>query len=658
MTYKQEIVLFLFSFFTILFFIPIFTYKYYAADLIREEAIINRKNTGIVLIDRNGEVFFRFYNALDKKFVPIKSIPKYVQDAVIVAEDKHFYTHPGFSLQSIAAAVLANVKKGDLTYGGSTITQQLVKNSLLTSKKSLLRKYQEIILAYEIERRFTKQKILEMYLNSVYFGEGAFGIASASRIYFNKDVSQLTLGEASLLAGLLSAPAIFSPISGDKEKSKKRQEYVLTQMIEEEMITKKQAEYALKEPWELEIKKNHKEFEAHHFALMVKDYLIKRYGEERVMRSGFRVYTTLDLSWQRDAESVVKEQMTKLEKQGASNSAVVVIDPKTGEIRVLVGSRDWFNNKFGKVNMAQVPRQPGSAFKPIIYSLAFSKRVITPLTLLHDQKTVYEGGYSPQNYDRRFRGSVTVRRALANSLNIPAVEIQRRVGIKETLDFTQKLGITTLGDDPSNYGFSLALGTGSIPLTQLTNVYATFANNGQYNPLTIVTKIIDKNGKTIYEKKDTPQQVIEPGVAFLITSILSDTTARKEVFGNSLNISFPAAVKTGTTDGFRDALTVGYTPYLAIGVWVGNNNNSSMNEVAGSLGAAPIWKQLIKIYHKTLPKVEFAPSKDVVKLTSCKNRYFNNTSRKFSANEEYFLEGTAPSAICYSSLPQFQKIRD
>lgn len=643
--FRQELFIVTGAVLTFLIFVPLFTYFYFASDLKTKESIMNRNSTGIVLLDRTGQPFFHFYEGKYSKYVRLSEIPSHVKDSIIAAEDKHFYSHPGFSVPSMMAALLANIKRRDLVYGASTITQQLVKNSLLKPRKSFLRKFQELILSFEVERRYSKNEILEMYLNSVYFGEGAFGIEAAAQTYFGKQAKNLSVAESALLAGIITAPSRYSPLSGDIQGGQRRQQYVLFQLVKQKKITPTQAKNASYETLQFHNQQQSLSLLAPHFALMVKDELIKKYGEKKVARSGFIIHTTIDLTWQKIANTVVTEQVEKLGPLGATNASAVVIDPKTGEVRVLVGSKDWNDPKDGKVNMAISPRQPGSSFKPIVYALAFEERVITPATVLQDVKKTFPGNYSPKDYDGRFRGPVLVRRALANSLNVPAVEVLQRVGIENMLEEAKRLGITTLGD-PSNYGLSLVLGTGMVRLTELTNVYATFANEGRYNPVTLITRIEDKQGRIIYRYKPRPVQVIEPEVAFLISSILSDNQARAEEFGNLLTISRPAAVKTGTTEDYKDALTLGYTPQIVVGVWVGNNDNRPMAQIAGSLGAAPIWKGLMETFLKEAPKAKFVIPGGVSRLPICRiNGYFLR-SASTSAGMEYFIEGTGPTRSC------------
>ncbi|MCR4305925.1 MAG: PBP1A family penicillin-binding protein, partial [Candidatus Daviesbacteria bacterium] len=601
--------------------IPILTYISFAATLSPRETLISSRDTGIKLLDEENRPFFTFYEARFKKQIPLSEVPIHTQHAIISIEDKDFYKHGGFSIPAIIRSFYENLRSQSLSYGGSTITQQLVKNSLLTPRKDFFRKFQEIILAQEIERRYSKQEILEMYLNSAYFGEGAFGIEDAARTYFNKQAKNLTVAESAILTAILPAPSRLSLYNSDLDEAKVRQRLILEKMQDFGYITKEEKQTALKEELEIESPQQIINNIAPHFALMVRDELIERYGEEEVIRSGMQVRTTLNLDWQKYAEDAVKKQVEDLRKNGASNGAAVVMDPKTAEVRVLVGSADWNDEKFGKVNITTSLRSPGSSFKPIVYVRGFENNLITPATILSDAPTSFanfdeerffasfpsrsaaltalandpNAFYRPQNFDRRFRGNVTVRRALSNSLNVPSVAVIKKVGIEETLNSAKNLGITTL-KEPSDYGLSLVLGTGEVQLLELTNAYATFANKGFYNEPTFILDIKDKLGNRIYTYQPAPRQAVDEKYTFLISSILSDNRTRAEVFGTALNISRTAAVKTGTAEDFKDAWTMGYTPGLTIGVWIGNNFGEPMDGVAGSLGAAPIWKGLMERY--------------------------------------------------------------
>lgn len=627
--------------------IPVFTYFYFIQDLKSKESIMNKNDTGLVLLDRNNKPFFTFYAGRVKTVIPLSKIPQSLQQALIVSEDKGFYTHPGFSIRGIFRSLYLDLSKQNVAYGGSTITQQLVKNVLLTSNKSFLRKYQEIVLAAEIERRYKKNEILEMYLNSVYFGQGAFGIENASLTYFGKHAKDLNLAEGSLLVAILPSPSRLSPLYGISPEAKNRQDLVLQKMVSAGYLTQEEKVHIEKTKIVFSPVREDINSTATHFALLVKKELLSRFGEERISRSGFRVRTTLDINWQKFAEKTVLDQVNRLTFNNVSNGSAVVIDPKTGEVRALVGSKDWYNEKFGKFNMAEAPRSPGSSFKPLVYALAFENRMITPATVLDDAPTVFPTNYKPLDYDRKFRGKVLVRRALANSLNIPAVEVMQKVGVMQTLNFARQMGITSL-KNPSDYGLSLVLGTGEVPLLEMTNVFATFANQGLKNNITTILTIEDKSGNKIFYPKAVPDQAVEPEAAFLVSSILSDNAARYESFGNALTISRPAAVKTGTAEDYRDALTIGYTPSLAVGVWVGNNDNSPMDRIAGSLGAAPIWRLLMEKFLAGTEIENFKMPANISRYPICRSnglllRRYVATS---SATIEYFINGTEPKRFC------------
>ncbi|MCL5970803.1 MAG: PBP1A family penicillin-binding protein [Patescibacteria group bacterium] len=639
-TYVQN---FIFAFIVVLAtvsFTTIFTYIYFAKDL-NEESLMNKSNSGIILLDRNNQPFFKFFDAKEKTPIPISKVSDYTKEAVISAEDSDFYVHPGFSIKGIIRALFLDIKEKKTAYGGSTITQQLVKNALLNSKKSFFRKYQEIILAEEIERRYTKNQILEMYLNSVYFGEGAYGIEEAAKTYFGKHASQLNLSESAMLAGLLASPSQFSPITGNAYLTKVRQDYVLNEMYKHKYINRSRLIAAKNEKLKLNYTVDIN-YEAPHFAILVRDELIRKYGEEELRNSGFIVKTTLDLNLQRYAQQVVADQVKKLAGNRVTNGAAVVMDPKTGEILAMVGSKSWYDNEFGKMNMAITPRQTGSAFKPIVYVAAFERGLITPATILKDVPTTFSGGYAPRDYDGRFRGNVTVRRALSNSLNVPSVQVMSMVGVDSAMEMAKRLGINSLLD-PSTYGLSLVLGTGEVKLVELTEVYSVFANSGVKNDPADILSITDKSGKQIYEYYPDPEVVLSPDHTFLISSILSDSNSRREIFGNTLDNTVNAAVKTGTTENYRDSWTMGYTPSVVVGAWVGNNNNIPMDNVAGSLGAAPIWKALAEHYLAGKPVESFAKPEGVI-TSLCRGKDASS-----SAKVEYFIKGTE-SQLCPTNI--------
>lgn len=648
-TFKKPLLYVFLAFIAFLIIIPPATYLYFIRDLSSKESILNRKNAGVILTDRNDKPFFTFYKATNKKVIPLSDIPEFAQKAVVAVEDRQFYSHSGFSLQGIGRALLSDIKEEELAQGGSTITQQLVKNTLLSQEKNLLRKYQELFLAIEVERRFSKDDILEMYLNTVYFGEGAFGIEDASQTYFSKDAEKLTLGEAALLAAILPAPSAYSPLSGNKEKAYERQKIVLSQMKKQGFISDVEEKKALSQTITFNPKPPQINQSAPHFALMVKEELIEKYGEQKVANSGFRIKTTLDLLAQEYAEQVVETQVQRLARNKVTNAAAVAIHPKNGEILALVGSHDWFDEDNGKINMVLRPRQPGSSFKPIVYALAFRRELITPATILEDKPVTFPDGYKPVNYDHKFRDKIIARLALANSLNIPAVHIMEKTGVGDTLEFAKDLGITTLKNSV-DYGLSLVLGSGEVPLIQMVQAYGTFANKGDLVKATTILQVLDKNNNPIYTYQPTASHALSAAVSYQISSILSDNQARMEVFGNALTISRPAAVKTGTTNDYKDALTIGYTPSLVVGVWVGNNDNTPMDSIAGSLGAAPIWRQIMEFILKGTKVEQFVKPAELREVKVCKENGLKADIATTSAYPEYFLPGTAPTKSCTENL--------
>lgn len=647
-TFKKPILIAFLGVVLILLLVPPLTYIWFVRDLSSKEKIINRKNAGVILYDRNNKQFFTLYGGRTRKTVPLSDIPKSMQNAVVASEDRDFYHHPGFSIEGIGRAVLANFREERLAQGGSTISQQLVKNTLLTQNKNFLRKYQELFLALEIERRFSKQDILEMYLNTVYFGEGAFGVEEAAETYFDEQSKDLTLAQSSLLTAILPAPSALSPITGNKDRAIARQNIVLELMQNQGYITESERKQAENQKLTFNEQVDDETIQAPHFALMVKDELIKKYGEQHVANSGYQVKTTIDLDWQTYAAQTVRNQVKNLASNDVTNGAAVALDPKTGEILSLVGSHNWFDENNGKINMALRPRQPGSSFKPFVYAKALQEKLITPATILEDKAITFPGGYKPMNYDKRFRDHVIARYALANSLNIPALHVQEKVGVPSTLDFVREMGITSLRNS-QDYGLALVLGAGEVPLIEMTEAYGVFANEGVRAEPTTILEIKDKNGKTIYTHDVEKKTVMSDAVAFLISSILSDNIARAETFGNALTISRTAAVKTGTTNDYKDALTIGYTPSLVVGVWVGNNDNKPMSRIAGSLGAAPIWRLLMEKFLSGTERESFRRPLGIVSESICKDKGLKTNVATSSAYTEYFLSGTLPTRDC--SLP-------
>lgn len=618
---------------------PLVTYLMLVNDIRDPERLMNRNNTGIVLEDASGAPFFTVGRAEHRNQVPLDQISDPMKKALIASEDKDFYKHGGFSAFSIARALVTR------TGGGSTLTQQLVKNTLLTDEHSFLRKYQELFMAVAVEQNYTKDEILDMYLNSVYFGENAFGIDDAARVYFNKSPNDLTVAESAMLVGLLPAPSAYSPISGTMEYAKSRQNRVLSRMVTEGYITEAEKTAAYNQELAYGKGASTDNSTAPHFVEMVINQLSQKYGYETVMRSGYQVKTTLDLDAQKKLEESVAAGMPHINAMGGSNASGIVIEPKSGAIRALVGSADYNNDKWGKVNMVTTARQPGSSFKPIYYAAALADGVITPATILHDVRTDFGGGYIPLDADKKFRGDISVRRAISQSLNIPSVEVMQKYTIDKSVVAANNLGISTVKKD-GNYGLALALGAAEVPLEQMTNAYAAFANQGvQHTPI-LVTGINNKFGKSIFTAPTTSKQAINKDGAFLISSILSDNAARAPIFGGSLTVSgHTVAVKTGTTNDSRDAWTIGYNPDYAVGVWVGNNDNTAMAS-GGSDMAGPIWRNTMTKLLADKPNTQFPVPSSIVQRDVCTANGGLADKKGPNTYNEFFMSGALPTTSC------------
>lgn len=620
---------------------PIITYLLLANDIKDPERLMNRNNTGIVLQDVNGKAFYSVGRAEHRNNVPLNQISQPMQHALIASEDKDFYKHGGFNLFSIIRALVTR------TGGGSTLTQQLVKNTLLSDEHSYLRKYQELFMAIAVEQNYTKDQILEMYLNSVYFGENAFGVEDAAKAYFNTTADKLDVAQSAMLVGVLPAPSAYSPISGSAEYAKERQTTVLTRMVNNNYITNEEKTAALSEELAYGSGGTNDNTVAPHFAEMVINQLSKKYGYETVMRSGYQVKTTLDLSAQTSLQDSVNAGMKHVNAMNGSNAAGLVLDPTNGEVRALVGSADYNNEKWGKVNMVTTARQPGSSFKPIYYSYALADGVITPATVLDDKVIDFGGGYTPRDADRSetSRGQVTVRQALDWSLNIPSVHVMQSYTITKSMTAAKNLGITTL-DDNKNYGLSLALGSAEVPLQQMTHAYAAFANQGQQYDMQLIQRIDNKFGKEIFKVEHSSKQVISKEGAYLTSNILSDNTTRSRIFGSSLTVrGHTVAVKTGTTNDNRDAWTIGYNPQYVVGVWVGNNDNTVMAS-GGSDMAGPIWRNTMTKLLSGKQNVAFTAPSSIVQKAVCTGT--GGLAQKAGANtyNEYFMSGALPTANC------------
>ena len=590
----------------ILFFLGLISFAgvvaHYSKDLPDPNKLIARSiPESTKIYDRTGEhLLYDIHGEFKRTMINLEDIPAHMINATIVAEDRNFWQHKGFSLTGIIRAVLVNVFKGNRAQGGSTITQQFIKNSVLTTEKKYSRKIKELVLSYKIEQKFSKEEILKMYFNEIPYGSTAYGIEAAAQTYLDKSTRDLTLAEAAIIAAMPQRPTYFSPYGSHRDELFGRQKYILDQMAKEGYITEDEATNAKEE--KIVFKAKLENITAPHFVMYVKEMLTERYGEKMVEQGGLKIYTTLDLEKQTMAEEIVAAQAEKnLKNYNASNAALVAIDAKTGQILTMVGSKDYWDEKTdGNVNVTIRNRQPGSSFKPIVYATAFS-RGYTPQTILYDVVTTFKNfpkDYTPNNYDLKERGPVTIKKALAGSLNIPAVKTLYLAGVENVLNQADKMGYSTL-QDRSRFSLSLVLGGGEIKLLEHVNAFAVFAREGEYQETTPFLKVIDKDGRAIIEYKEKKKDVLDKEVARQINAILSDNEARTYAFGanNPLHLgsSRPVAAKTGTTNDYRDGWTIGYTPSLAVGAWAGNNDNSPMKRgAAGANVAGPIWHDFME----------------------------------------------------------------
>ncbi len=549
------------------------------------------------IYDRNGVLLYQIYANENRTLVPLGSIPKNLINATIAIEDKDFYSNPGFDLPAIIRAALADFQ-GKPLQGGSTITQQLVKSTLLTPEVSISRKIKEVILAFWAEHIYTKDQILDMYFNQVPYGGTAWGIEAAAQTYFGKDVKDLDLAQCAFLAGMPQAPSTYSPYGENPNLWKGRQEEVLNRMYSLGYITKVQEQEAVNEPLTFEPPQT--PIYAPHFVMYVKNYLIQRYGLPLVEKGGLNVVTSLDLKTQEMAQAVVSNEVGQDAEYNLTNGAALVTDPKNGDILAMVGSADYNSPDGGNYNVTTALRQPGSSIKVVTYAAALSNG-FTAASIINDEPVTYVSAgtspYSPVNYDHAFHGNVTLRIALANSINIPAVKTLAKIGVPTMVNLAKKMGITTWGD-PNQYGLAITLGAADVKMTDMAVVYGTLANLGKKVDLNPILKITNYSGDVIYQKQEQlPLQILDPGVAYILSNILADNNARSMEFGSNSPLNVPGytvSVKTGTSNSFRDNWTIGYTPNYLVAVWVGNNNNAPMNGLAsGITGAAPIWHQIM-----------------------------------------------------------------
>ncbi|WP_298818817.1 transglycosylase domain-containing protein [Chloroflexus sp.] len=635
-------------------------YVYYSRDLPPPELIDQHRsfeNTRIYARDGNTQLYEVIGPGV-RAPVALDRIPKILRDATVAVEDANFYTNPGVDLPSILRAFWQNVTAGETVSGASTITMQLVRAILLTpeeaQQQSIERKIREAILAIQVGKEYSKEQILSLYLNEVYYGAQAYGVEAAAQRYFGKHVWQLTRGEATLLAGLPQSPSTYD-LFKNLPLARARQRIVLDRMVEAGFITAAEADAIFAEP--IRLAKPTSSIQAPHFVFYVYDLLVQRFGVEMVNRGGLRVITTLDPNWQAQAEAVAAEKIAELRARDASNAAVVILAPD-GQILAMVGSIDY-NAPDGQVNVTMMPRQPGSALKPFIYAAALQKGW-TPATILWDVPSSWTNNgvvYQPENYDKRFRGPVRLRLALANSLNIPAVKALEFVGVENFVNLMSEFGITTF-TDPARYGLPMALGSNEVRLLELTGAYASLQAGGrQVRPVAIL-RVTNSRGEILDSWQPTRGKPLlgpqSEQIAFLITDILSDNAARRMVFGrnNVMELpNIPAAVKTGTSNDFRDSWAIGYTSAVVIGVWVGNNDNRPMNEVAGANGAGLIWRELMLRYHANRSTQSFTPPPRITELPVCSETGGPPTPECPGVITEWFVAGTEPvSGITYQTI--------
>ncbi len=594
------------------------------------------------IYDRNNILLYQIYANQNRTLVPLSRVPKNLKNATIAIEDKNFYKTPGVDLMAITRSALANFS-GKPLQGGSTITQQLVKTRLLTPQRSVSRKIKEIVLSIWAQRIYTKDQILEMYFNQVPYGGTAWGVEAASQTYFGKSAKDLDLAQSAFLAGLPQAPSIYSPYGQFPNSWKDRQKEVLSRMVELGFISEKEKVKAEKE--KLTFRAPQQILHAPHFVMFVKELLVDKYGLAMVERGGLNVVTTLDLKTQDFAQKVISEEVENSGYLNFSNAGALVTNPKNGDIMAMVGGKDYYEEKGGNYNVTTALRQPGSTIKVVTYSAALMNGYTAATTILDtpvSYKQIGSPPYSPVNYDGKFHGPVSLRNALGNSINVPAVKTLNQIGIKTMIDLAKNMGISTWGE-PQNYGLAITLGAAEVKMTDMAVLYGTFANQGKKVNLNPIIKVTNYEGAILEEKNEVRKtQVLTPDIAFIISNILSDNRARALEFGVNSPLNIPGhtvSVKTGTTDSKRDNWTIGYSPNLLTAVWVGNNDNSPMNPIlaSGITGAAPIWNKIMT----SLLRGE--KQKDEIMLPPV-----NIVTKSCNGRSEYFVRGTENQNFCRS----------
>jgi 1A family penicillin-binding protein len=603
------------------------------------------------IYDRKGELLYTIFTNENRTQIPLEEIPKEVQNATISIEDKDFYRHGAVDLRGIARAVVANAS-GKPTQGGSTLTQQLIKNSLLSPEQTIQRKLKEVVLAFATEILYSKPQIMEMYLNQIPYGGTAYGIEAAAQTYFGKNAKNLTLAESALLAGLPEAPSVYSPFGSRPELAEQRQKLVLQKMYEQGYISQGEMERAKNE--KLVYKNISNDIKAPHFVLYVKDLLTEKYGAKFVEQGGLEVKTSLDLEIQEFAELAVASEVARLRFARVSNGAAVVTNPSNGDVLAMVGSKNYFDDTIdGNVNITLALRQPGSSIKPINYAVGLANGY-TAATIFIDKQTCFpspgQAPYCPRNYDGKFHGVVSMRDSLGNSLNIPAVKMLKLNTVPTMLATASAMGLSTL-NDPSRYGLSLTLGGGEVRMIDMATAFGVFANKGYRVDINPILEIKDRTGKVIEKKENKSpifgKKVLDEEVAFIISDILADNNARAMAFGTRSELVIPnktVSVKTGTTNDYRDNWTIGYTPNFLVTTWVGNNDNTPMGGVvSGVTGAAPIWNEIMTYVLSDKPAPPMQKPENVVRLNVCKHSgLLPRDGVSCETRPEYFVRNKLP----------------
>lgn len=581
------------------------------------------------IYDRTGDILlYDLHQDVRRTIVPYEDISRHIKNATVAIEDDTFFQHWGVRPLAIIRSMITNTLRRGSPFegaGGSTITQQVIKNALLEQEKTLTRKIKEAILAIRLEQELSKEQILAHYLNESPYGGTIYGVEEASESFFGKHASDVTLAEAAYLAALPQAPTLYSPYGNHRDLLEQRKDLVLKKMLENNFINEEEYNQAMNEKVEF-LPQANTGIRAPHFVMYIREQLAQQFGDEALAEKGFKVITTLDYDLQKEAERIVKEKaMYNKDVFNANNAALVAADPNNGQILVMVGSRDYFDKDIdGNFNVALAKRQPGSSFKPFVYATAFAKGY-TPATTLYDVPTQFstncqpdnftsdDGCYSPSNYDDKFRGAVSMRNALAQSLNLPAVKTLYLAGVDDTIKTANSAGITTL-TDPDRYGLTLVLGGGEVELLQMVNAYGVFANEGKHFDPQSILRIEDRNGNEIYENDAKGEQVMDRQVALEISDVLSDNVARTPLYGANSPLYFggtDVAAKTGTTNDYRDAWILGYTPNIVVGAWAGNNDNSSMAHKISGLIITPLWREFMDVALKKIDEASF-PAPDPI----------------------------------------------